>query len=121
MLEPSLILSEIVTVPTRRRLIHRVGPPTARAAIPTVVMLKKAFAVCKGAHDTGDDGAEYGVDVARLLACTEEGQDADGWEDSDVSDSEVVVECELGGLPPAASRQTSMSAGVALHSGRMLL
>ena len=70
---------------------------------------------------TGDDGSAYGVDIAQFLARTEEDQDADEWEDSNVSGSGVVVECQLIGLPPAASHQTSLSAGVALHSSRLLL
>ena len=47
----------------------------------------EAFALCEGADDAGDDGAAYEVDVAQLLAHTGEDQDADGWEDCDVSGS----------------------------------
>jgi len=79
-------------------------------------MLNTKLSLC-----AGDGGAAYGVDIAQFLARTEENQDADGWEDCNVSGSELIVECQLIGLPPAASRQTSLRAGVALHSGRLLL
>ena len=61
------------------------------------------------------------VDIAQFLALIVEDQDADGSEDCDVSGSGGVVECQLCGLQPSASRQTSLSAGVALHSVRLLL
>ena len=76
---------------------------------------EEAFALCEGAADGGDDDDAYGADVAQLLAGTGEDQDADGWKDCDVSGSEGVVECQLSGLPPpAASRQTSLSAGASM-------